>query len=328
MTKTDQPHYKYYKDQQLSIIKAPFCGGQAKLGVEKGPRYLLKAGLESDLNGLGWNTIIESPLDESEIRQQMVADDPTDKYLNAKRPRFVGESNEKIYNCIKEKVLAFDRFPLTIGGDHSIGMATVSATLEKFPNAGLLWVDAHTDIHTIETTDTGNIHGCPVSFLLGLNKNLNGVPKSFDWVPGNLRPEKIAYIGLRSVDPAERKILRDLGISAFSMYHIDKFGINKVIEMALESIHPDTNGDGPIICSFDVDAIDPLFVPATGVPVKGGLTLREGLFVAERLAETGNLVSLDVVECNPELVTDGKHLFDSVEAGCAIARCALGETLL
>lgn len=110
------------------------------------------------------------------------------------------------------------------------------------------------------------------------------------------------------------------------MYHVDRYGLNKVIEMALERIGP--NGDEPIMVSYDVDAIDPLYVPATGTPVRGGLTLREGLFLVERIAETGRLVALDVVECNPELASQDGHVVDTITTGCSIARCALGETLL
>jgi len=203
-------------------------------------------------------------------------------------------------------------------------MGTVAGSFAKYPNAGLLWIDAHADINTPLTTDSGNLHGCPVSFLMGLDSQ--SYPPELKWVPNCLNPKKIAYIGLRDVDSGEKKILKNHNITAFSMYHIDKFGINKVIEMALESIDPDFKT--PIHLSYDVDAIDPLYVPATGTPVRGGLTLREGLFIAERIAETGQLIALDVVECNPSLGVNESHVLDTITAGCAVARCALGETIL
>lgn len=319
-----EPNYKYFDNRQLSIICAPFCGGQGKGGVEKGPRYMLKHGLQKDLEYLGWSTRVETPFDEKELLEKMKLNSSTDFYKNAKRPNLVGETTSKVYDCVKS-TLDDGRFPLTLGGDHSIAIGTVSAVIEKYPDAGLLWIDAHTDINTLESTDSGNLHGCPVSFLMGLNSS-DQMPDALKWCPGNLKPNKIAYIGLRDVDPAEKKIIKDLGIKAFSMYHIDKYGINKVIEMALEAIQENSNG--PIMCSYDVDAVDPLFVPATGTPVRGGLTLREGLFLVERLAETGNLIALDIVECNPNLAVDDIHVSDTISAGCAIARCALGETLL
>lgn len=320
------PHYNFYKEKQLSLVLAPFSGGQGKLGVEKGPKFMLKHGLQQDLEGLGWKTEIERPLDEDEYVKK-VQENTHDQYGVVKRPQLVGEATHLIYNSVKS-TLDKGRFPVTLGGDHSIAIGTVSAVLDKHPNAGLLWIDAHADINTLECTTSGNLHGCPVSFLLGLNKEKDEKLKSLEWVPGNLKPNKIAYIGLRDVDEDEKRILKELGIAAFSMYHVDKFGINKVIEMALEAIKDPEVENTPIICSYDVDAVDPLFVPATGTPVRGGLTLREGLFLVERLAETGNLVSLDIVECNPDLAVQDIHVSNTISAGCAIARCALGETLL
>lgn len=305
---------------------APFSGGQGKLGVEKGPKYMLKHGLQQDLEELGWKTEIERPLDEEEYVRK-VQENTHDQYGVVKRPQLVGEATELIYNSVKS-TLDKGRFPVTLGGDHSIAIGTVSAVLDKHPNAGLLWIDAHADINTLECTTSGNLHGCPVSFLLGLNKEKDEKLKSLEWVPGTLKPNKIAYIGLRDVDSDEKRILKELGIAAFSMYHVDKYGINKVIEMALEAIKDPESENTPIICSYDVDAVDPLFVPATGTPVRGGLTLREALFLVERLAETGNLVSLDIVETNPDLAVQDIHVSNTISAGCAIARCALGETLL
>lgn len=319
---TFKVNYKFYDDKKVGIILAPFSGGQAKAGVEDGPHYLLKQNLEDDLNRLGWETSIEQPLADKDFEKRKTLD-TNDLHGKTKRPQIVGEATKLIYESVKN-VAHKGHFPLTLGGDHSIAMGTISGVLDKYPNAGLLWIDAHADINTSISTETGNLHGCPVSFLLGLNKQ--HCPPSLEWVPHCLKPNKIAYIGLRDVDSEEKEILRKLGIVCFSMYHIDRYGINSVVEMAMKSINP-TNEE-PIMISYDVDAIDPLYVPATGTPVRGGLTLREGLFIAERVAETGNLVSLDVVECNPSLGSKELHVIDTIQTGCAIARCALGETLL
>lgn len=298
---------------QLSIVLAPFSGGQPRKGVDLGPKFMLKQGLPTHLEELGYQVEINEPL------AALPEAEEDDKYGHIKNPTSVGDATKLIYEN-NLKALDKNSFPLTLGGDHSIAIGTVSAVLEKHPDAGLLWIDAHADINTLESTMSGNLHGCPVSFLMGLNEN---VPESLQWVPKNLRPNKIAYIGLRDVDPGEKQILRKLGISAFSMYHIDRYGMNTVIEMALEAIGP-----GPIILSYDVDAIDPQYVPATGTPVRGGLTLREALFLPERLAETKRLVAMDVVEVNPRLASNDVHVVDTISAGCAVARCALGETLL
>lgn len=316
------------QQRKLTIVQAPFAGGQGKLGVEQGPKYMLKHGLQHDLESLGWKTSVEEAFDISEFaaREEAVEGGPVKRI---KRVGAVGEAAHRVHDKVSQ-VAARDEFVVTLGGDHSIAVGTVTGMLTKHPDAGLLWIDAHADINTLESTESGNLHGCPVSFLLGLNDTL---PESFQWLSDKqlLSSKKIAYIGLRDVDKAERVILKKKGIAAFSMYHVDRYGINKVIEMALDAVTPKDPVSGkrpPLMCSYDVDAIDPLYVPATGTPVRGGLTLREGLFLAERLAEEGNLVNLDIVECNPNLAVDDIHVANTISAGCAIARCALGESLL
>ncbi|ODQ57534.1 hypothetical protein WICANDRAFT_85681 [Wickerhamomyces anomalus NRRL Y-366-8] len=317
----EQPHYDHFPKKEATIILAPFSGGQGKSGVEDGPKYLLRAGIKEQIEQLGWSISTSEPLKNSNFEERKK--DSSDVYENCKRPKIVGEACEQIYKSVKEA--AFNNtLPITLGGDHSIAMGTVAGTFAKYPDAGLLWIDAHADINTPLTTDSGNLHGCPVAFLMGLDSH--SYPPELQWVPKVLSSKKIAYIGLRDVDEGEKKILKDNGITAFSMYHIDRYGINQVVEMALKAIDP--TGKCPIHLSYDVDAIDPLFVPATGTPVRGGLTLREGLFVAERVAETGQLIALDVVECNPSLGVNETHVVDTITAGCAVARCALGETIL
>ena len=177
----------------------------------------------------------------------------------------------------------------------------------------VIWVDAHADINTPETSDSGNIHGMPVAFLTGL-----AVEKRedvFGWLKDDqkISVKKLVYIGLRDVDRGEKEILRENGIKAFSMHDIDKYGcssnfvtygmltkgrhgIGRVMEMALGHIGTDT----PIHLSFDVDALDPQWAPSTGTPVRGGLTLREGDFIAECVHETGSLVAMDLVRFEME----------------------------
>ncbi|KAH3902257.1 probable Arginase [Saccharomycodes ludwigii] len=326
-----KPYYKHFPKKHndkrsAGIITAPFSGGQAKSGVENGPKYLLKHGLQQQLDDLGWETSIEEPLKNTDFEERKLASTKASSNGKVKRADLVGEATKLVYESCKKVSNDENKFQITLGGDHSIAIGSIHAVLEKYPDAGILWIDAHADINTPSTTDSGNLHGCPVSFLLGLDRE--NCPEELKWVkPGILKPNKIAYIGLRDVDDGERKILRDLNISCFSMHHVDRFGINKVVEMALDKV---TGGekDCPVMVSYDVDGIDPLFVPATGTPVRGGLTLREGLFICERVAESGNLVALDVVECNPELASHDLHVVDTISAGCAIVRCTLGETLL
>lgn len=313
--------YDYFPSKKATLILAPFSGGQPKSGVEKGPDFLINVGLESTIQDLGWTTSIDKPLagkDFESLKSETNIDN------GCKNATIVSDANKLIHDAVKQAHLN-DSLPVTLGGDHSLAIGTVSGSFQKYPNAGLLWIDAHADINTPSSTESGNLHGCPVSFLMGLDRE--NTPEQLKWIPTVLKPNKIAYIGLRDIDAGERKILKENGITAFSMYHIDRYGINKVIELAIEAI---SQGDSktPIHLSYDVDAMDPLYVPATGTPVRGGLTLREGLFIAERIAETGNLIALDVVECNPDLASKESHVVDTITAGVAVAKCALGDTLL
>lgn len=312
--------YKFHPNKKATIVTAPFSGGQPKGGVELGPKYILEAGFEKQVQSLGWDVAIENPLKGTDYESHK--SNEKDSY-GVKNSAIVSESCKKIYDSVL-KSLKGDRLPVTIGGDHSLGTATVAAALTHNPDTCVLWIDAHADINTPKTTDSGNLHGCPMSFVMGLD--VESYPPDFKWVPQVLKPNKIAYIGLRDVDEGEKKILRENNIPAFSMYHVDKYGIGKVIEMALDKVNPDRSA--PIHLSYDVDAIDPSFVPATGTRVEGGLSLREGLFVAEEVAQTGLLSSLDIVETNPMLAETEAHVLDTVSAACAIGRCALGQTLL
>lgn len=136
----------------------------------------------------------------------------------------------------------------------------------KYPDACVIWIDAHADINTPSTTDTGNIHGMPVSFLMGLEPH-----PQFSFLPSHpnkpvLSPDRIAYIGLRDLDAGERKILKENNVAAYTMHHVDKYGIGKVVEMALDRINKDRTR--PIHLSFDVDALDPTVAPSTGTPVR------------------------------------------------------------
>jgi len=200
-------------------------------------------------------------------------------------------------------------------------MGTISGTLRNHPNACVVWVDAHADINTLETTDSGNIHGMPVSFLMGLG----GKVPAFSWVEPLLRTDSIVYIGLRDLDAGEKAILREHKIKAFSMHEVDRYGIGKVVEMALDHVNP--GRDRPIHLSFDVDALDPSVAPSTGTPVRGGLTFREGHYICEAVFETGLLAALDLVEVNPSL-QDAVSVEQTVAVGCSLLRAALGETLL
>ncbi|CBY01827.1 similar to arginase [Plenodomus lingam JN3] len=308
---------------ELGVVAVGFSGGQPKAGVDAAPMALIENGLIKQLEeDLEYKVTYDGKVHNySEMRQ---TDDPD--FRGMKQPKFVSavtrEVSNQVYNHAKEGKLV-----LTLGGDHSIAIGTISGTAKAIRERlgreiAVIWVDAHADINTPETSDSGNIHGMPVAFLTGLAQEKR--EDVFGWIKDEhkLSLKKLVYIGLRDIDRGEKKILRDHGIKAFSMHDIDRHGIGKIMDMALGWIGSDT----PIHLSFDVDALDPMWAPSTGTPVRGGLTLREGDFIAECVAETGSLIALDLVEVNPSLDEEGAG--DTVRAGCSIVRCALGDTLL
>ncbi|KAK4498441.1 hypothetical protein PRZ48_011099 [Zasmidium cellare] len=311
------------KPNELGLVAVGFSGGQCKPGTEAAPMALIESGLVDQLkDDLKYSLYYDGKV---HAYGELMPDDDPD-YRNMKKPRAVSAVTKQLSSQVYEHARD-GRFVLTLGGDHSIAIGTISGTAKAIRERlgremAVIWVDAHADINTPETSDSGNIHGMPVSFLTGLAKESEDKP--FGWLKEEQRisVSKLVYIGLRDVDRGEKKILRDNGVKAFSMHDVDRHGIGKVMDMALGWIGRDT----PIHLSFDVDALDPMWAPSTGTPVRGGLTLREGDFIAECVHETGSLVALDLVEVNPSLEEHGAQ--ETVRAGCSIVRCALGDTLL
>ncbi|KAK2749333.1 Arginase, catabolizes arginine to ornithine and urea [Onygenales sp. PD_40] len=312
------------KPHDLGVVAVGFSGGQCKPGVDAGPTALIEAGLltqlKKDLNySISHDNIVHQYTDI------IPASDPD--YRGMKKPLSVSAVTQKLSQQVYEHARQ-GKFVLTLGGDHSIAVGTVSGIAKAIRElhggreTALIWVDAHADINTPETSESGNIHGMPVAFLTGLAREER--EDVFGWLREDhlVSMRKLVYIGLRDVDREEKRILRENGIRAFSMHDIDKHGIGRVVEMALAHIGNDT----PIHLSFDVDALDPQWAPSTGTPVRGGLTLREGDFIAECVHETGNLVAMDLVEVNPSLEIIGAN--ETIRAGCSLVRCALGDTLL
>lgn len=307
----------------LSVVAVGFSGGQTKAGVDAAPMALIESGLIQQLEeDLEFKVTYDGQVHS--YTDIMPEEDP--EYRNMRRPKSVSAVTRAVSEQVYEHA-SKGKFVLTLGGDHSIAIGTISGTARAIKERlgrelAVIWVDAHADINTPETSESGNIHGMPVAFLTGLATEKN--EETFGWIREDQRisTKKLVYIGLRDIDRGEKKILREHGIKAFSMYDIDRHGIGKVMDMALGWIGSDT----PIHLSFDVDALDPMWAPSTGTPVRGGLTLREGDFIAECVAETGSLIALDLVEVNPSLDVQGAS--DTVRAGCSIVRCALGDTLL
>jgi arginase len=188
-------------------------------------------------------------------------------------------------------IAAAGHFPLVLGGDHSIAMGTVAGLLDAWQDISLLWVDAHGDINTPETSPSGNVHGMPLAVILGQTDLFSHV----GWTGRRLAPEHVVLFGIRNLDPGEKTLLRRLAVRVFTMSEIDQVGVKAAVEEALAVLQ----GPGRIHLSVDMDAMDPIEAPGVGTPWPGGLTYREAHLAMELLAESGQVASMEVVEVNP-----------------------------
>jgi arginase len=233
----------------------------------------------------------------------------------------------------KVKTASLDSFVLTIGGDHSIGSATILAMLSSHPNLGVIWVDAHGDCNTPESSESKNYHGMPAAHAMGWFKKMT---PGFEWMKGlcHLPEHRLVYIGLRDLDVKERELLRNSKVHIFTMRDVDRLGISGVMTSALQYL-----SSGPIHLSFDIDAIDPSVAPGTGTLARGGLSYRESHFICDSLGQTGRLVSMDMAEVNPKLDSaTNQHLhgddpsiktdLPTVRLAIELITLALGKTIL
>ncbi|PIA13629.1 Ureohydrolase [Coemansia reversa NRRL 1564] len=307
----------------VGVTCVPFSGGQPKGGVDDGPVEMIRFGILDQIQGMGYAVELSDNMEK--YRSMRPANDPP--VDNLKNPRYVDIATRRVAEQVQAHCKE-GRIALTLGGDHSIAMGTLVGSSSVYgDDLCVIWIDAHADINTPSTTESGNLHGCPLSFVLGLSEPSEALSNAglFDWIKPCVRKDRLVYIGLRDVDTGEKEILRKHGIKAFSMHDVDKHGIGKVVEMALDHVNKDRLL--PVHMSFDVDALDPTVAPATGTPVRGGLTFREGHYICEAIAESGCLVALDLVEVNPTL-GDPESLRQTVAVGCSLVRCSLGESLL
>ena len=209
-------------------------------------------------------------------------------------------------------------FPLVLGGDHSLALGTAAGLAALGRNEGLLWVDAHGDFNTNETTPSGNIHGMPLAALLGHGHKrlveLGGLAPKAD-------PKRTVLLGIRDIDAKERDLIADSGVTYFTMRDIDEQGMAKVMDQALAVVG---KGGKRIHVSFDVDVMDPAYALGTGTPSPGGLTYREAHLLMEMVADTGRLTSLDLVEVNP--ILDLRNA--TAQLAVELALSALGMKIL
>ena len=278
---------KNWLKKEIKIIGAPFDMGASLFGARLGPEALRIEGLTQKLADLGFTVEDSGNLDIKNDYKNIMEN-------NLKNLDLTKEATEKLSSKVYE-TLEEDKFPLVIGGDHTLVLGSVKGLLKKYDNPGVIYFDAHADINTEKTSLSGNIHGMPMAFLIGEGSEKM---RSVGNINKNLKPENIVYIGLRDVDPGERDYIKNLGIKAYAMEDIDKLGIQKVMEESIDYI---TKKADQIHISFDVDSLDPKIAPGTGVKVPGGLTFREAKTALRMVSQIEKIVSVELVEVNPLL---------------------------
>jgi arginase len=276
----------------VHVLGVPMDLGSGRRGVDMGPSAIRIAGLDDRLVELGHKVVDEGDIVIKNMEELKVGD-PHARYLS-EISRAAGILAKKI-----DRIMTLGHFPLVLGGDHSIAVGTVSGISafahSKGKKVGLLWVDAHGDINTPETSPSGNVHGMPLAALLGFGApELTGVGGALP----KLDPSNVALIGIRSLDTGEKKRLKETGVQVHTMSDIDRHGVHSVMQKALARVR---NGTDYVHVSFDLDAVDPAVAPGVGTPVKGGLDYREAHLVMEIIADAGVMTSLELVEVNPIL---------------------------
>ncbi|MCY7301594.1 MAG: arginase [Thermoleophilia bacterium] len=295
----------------VSIIGAPLDLGQTRRGVDMGPSAIRYAGLEERLTEIG-----HTVTDEGNV----VAPEPEALALVDERARFLPEilaSCAQLASLVEATVRDGAR-PLVLGGDHSIALGTLAGLAAAAGQpGGVIWIDAHGDLNTPETSPSGNVHGMSLGGAVG---RANGWFTHDGLTLPALDPSRVALVGIRSLDEGEREFLRESDIRVFTMSDIDRIGIERTMREALDRVA----GSGFVHVSFDLDSLDPEVAPGVGTPVRGGLTYREAHLACELIAESGIVGSLEVVEANPILDRENTTALTAVE----LVASALGKTIL
>jgi arginase len=301
--------------KRVTLIGVPLDLGAGRRGVDMGPSALRVADVDARLAQLGYDVEDWGDLSVA-IPETQSPGDPRLKFL-----REILDVCERLRDRVGE-ALAQGGTPVVLGGDHSVAMGTIAGLARHFhrrkEKLGLVWFDAHADANTAETSPTGNIHGMPLAAALGLGApslvNLAGFCPMVDG-------SRAALVGIRDVDVAERANVKASGIGAFTMRDVDERGMRSVME---EAIKRATAGTAGIHVSFDMDGIDPDFAPGVGTPCPGGLSYREAHLAMEMLADTGRVLSAELVEVNPVL----DHRNDTAVLGVELLASLLGKKIL
>lgn len=276
--------------QKIRIIGVPMDLGASRRGVDMGPSTLRVAGLQSRLKQLGHHV---EDIGNITVKQ------PEEQHYGVKNAKYLDEIADTCKGLaeITRKALDEDFLPLVLGGDHSIAVGTAGGAAAHFQKQskriGLIWLDAHGDMNTPESSPSGNVHGMPLASIMGY-----GAPELTDLVgiKPMIEPRSVALVGVRDLDSKERRLMKDTGVHVFTMRDIDERGMREVMSEALRFTTDDTAG---VAVSLDMDFVDPSDAPGVGTPVRGGVTYREAHLALEMIADSRAMVSFEVVEINP-----------------------------
>jgi len=300
--------------KRIAIIGVPIDLGANRRGVDMGPSALRVTGLAGQLQALG--LIVE---DRGDVHVPL----PEEVEIGEKSRRYA-KAIQDVCERLFEKSLAALRdgcLPIVLGGDHSLAMGSIAATSRFYRDQGkkigVIWFDAHGDMNTPESTDSGNVHGMPLAHVLGLgDAGLAGI----GGFSGKVAAENCVLVGIRDLDDREKRQIQSSGVRVITMKDIDLRGKAAVMEEAMAAASSGTAG---IHVSFDIDACDPSVAPGVGTPKKGGLSYREAHLALEMIADSGRLLAMDLVEVNP-IFDDRNH---TAEFGAELILSALGKQI-
>jgi arginase len=296
---------------RICVIGVPMDLGADRRGVDIGASAIRYAGLNDQLRHLGYtvndigNLVVPQPESQPTGESHL-------KYLEP-----IIEASEVLANAVTA-ALQGGEFPLILGGDHSIALGSITGVARVQPEVGVLWIDAHGDFNTSETTPSGNIHGMVLAALAGLGHP--SLTELGGWSP-KIKKQTIAIVGARDLDPPEQELLRKEQIHVFTMTDIDRRGMSEVMREAVEIASRAGHG---VHLSLDMDSLDPREAPGVGTPVRGGLTYREAHLALEMIADAGCLISMDAVEVNPILDRENATAHLAVE----LILSALGKKII
>lgn len=285
---------------EIDILGVPLDLGADRRGVDMGPSAIRYAHLQHELEGLGYTVFDKGNVDVP-IAEMCQITEPKLKYIDCIVPMA-----RRVAGAVATS-LQSGHLPLVLGGDHSIALGSIRGAA-KHRKIGVLWIDAHADFNTAETTPSGNIHGMPLAALCGMGDRR--LTQLWEETVPVVNPQRVAVVGARDLDPGEKKNLREAGVMVFSLEQIDRIGMYAAVSRAIERISREVDG---IYLSFDVDSLDPRHAPGVGTPVSGGLTYREAHLACEMVAETGKLAGIDMVEVNPILDVQNQTAHLAVE---------------